>query len=134
MEVAFPKVDPQVVPFASRILVQFKIPKYVTSGGIILVEDTRQTELWNTQIGKVLNIGPLAFKNRQTGMPWVEGEWCAIGDFVRVPKNGGDRWLVKVAAGKGLGPANDEVMVAIFDDLQLIGKITGDPLAIMAFD
>lgn len=124
---AFPPCDPGVQPFGSRVLVQIRTPKQKTKGGIILTSETRETDAWNTQIAKVISVGELAFKNRTTMEPWPEGNWCKPGDFVRVPKYGGDRWTVKTADGA------DEALLVIFNDLDLIGKVTGDPLGIKAF-
>jgi co-chaperonin GroES (HSP10) len=123
---AFPACDPGVQPFGSRVLVQIRTPKKKTAGGIMLVGETRETEHYNTQVAKVLTVGSLAFKNRNTMESWPEGSWCAPGDFVRVPRYGGDRWTVKT-------PDGDEAIVVIFNDLDLVGKVTGDPLAIKAF-
>ena len=39
-------------------------------------------------IGRVVEIGPLAFKNRETMESWPEGSWASVGDYVRVPKWG----------------------------------------------
>jgi co-chaperonin GroES (HSP10) len=123
---AFPVVDPGAEPFGSRVLVQFRTPKKVTKGGIILTDETLETEKWNTQVARVVSLGPLAFKNRSTQATWPEGEWCQPGEFVRVAKYGGDRWEVP------LGEAGSALFV-IFNDLDIIGKVTGDPLAIRAF-
>jgi len=123
---AFPACDPGVSPFGSRVLVQIRTPKKATAGGIILVGESREIEHANTQVAKVLTVGSLAFKNRNTMESWPEGSWCAPGDFVRVPRYGGDRWTVKT-------PDGDEAVLVIFNDLDLVGKVTGDPLAIKAF-
>lgn len=124
---AFPPCNPGIQPFGSRVLVQIRTPKTITKGGIILTSDTRETDAWNTQIAKVISVGSLAFKNRTTMDTWPEGSWCQTGDFVRVPKYGGDRWTVKADNGE------DEVLVVIFNDLDLVGKVTGDPMATKAF-
>jgi co-chaperonin GroES (HSP10) len=124
---AFPPCDPGVEPFGSRVLVQVRTPKSKTKGGIILTSETRETDAWNTQVAKVLSVGSLAFKNRNTQETWPEGSWCKAGDFVRVPKYGGDRWTVKTDDGEG------DALVVIFNDLDLIGRVTGDPLAMKAF-
>jgi len=124
---AFPPCEPGIRPFGSRVLVQIRTPKNKTKGGIILTSETRETDAWNTQIAKVRAVGELAFKNRTTMEHWPEGSWCEPGDFVRVPKYGGDRWTVKTANG------DDEALLVIFNDLDLVGKVTGDPLAIKAF-
>lgn len=123
---AFPPCDPGVAPLGSRVIVQIRTPKAKTKGGIVLVQESREIEHYNTQIAKVLAVGAVAFKNRNTMEDWPEGAWCGPGDFVRVPRYGGDRWSVKTADG-------DEAIVVIFNDLDLVGKVTGDPLAIKAF-
>ena len=128
LDEAFPPCDPGVTPFGSRILVQIRSPKKKTKGGIIIPTggDTESTEFWTTQVAKVIHVGALAFKNRNTLAPWPEGSWCEVGDYVRVPLYGGDRWTVKI-------DSETEALLVIFDDLNIIGKITGDPTAIKAF-
>ena len=127
MAEAFPAVDAGIQPFGSRVLIQIRTPKKKSAGGIIIDIGSQDTEKWNTQIGKVIALGPLAFKNRNDMQTWPEGEWCKAGEYVRVAKYGGDRWEVKI-------PGMDEsAMFVIFNDLDIIGQVTGDPLAIRAF-
>ena len=128
MAEAFPAVDAGIQPFGSRVLIQIRTPKKKSAGGIIIdIHGSNETEKWNTQIGKVVALGPLAFKNRNDMKPWPEGDWCKAGEHVRVAKYGGDRWEVKIP-GK-----DDSAMFVIFNDLDIIGQVTGDPLAIRAF-
>ena len=128
MAEAFPAVDAGIQPFGSRVLIQIRTPKKKSAGGIILdIHGTNETEKWNTQIGKVVALGPLAFKNRDSMTTWPEGEWCKVGEYVRVAKYGGDRWEVKIPGTDG------SAMFVIFNDLDIIGQVTGDPLAIRAF-
>jgi len=127
---AFPAADAGVQPFGSRVLVQIRTPKTKTAGGLILHSESRDTEKWNTQVARVVSVGPLAFKNRDTMQSWPEGSWCKPGDFVRVPKYGGDRWEVPLGMRDG---NNESAMFVIFNDLDIIGQVTGDPLAIKAF-
>lgn len=127
LEEAFPVVASGVKPLGSRILVQIRTPKSKTKSGLILHHETKDTERWNTQIAKVIDMGPLAFKNRNTMEPWPEGSWCLVGDYVRVPKYGGDRWSVEI--DKEQEPA----LFVIFNDHDIVGKIDGDPLAIKVF-
>ena len=126
IEEAFPEADPGVKPFGSRVLVQIRNPMNKTAGGIILHSETQETEKWNTQSAKVIAMGPLAFKNRNTMEAWPEGDWCEPGQFVRVPKYGGERWEVKLG-DKGAA------LYVIFNDLDIIGLVTGDPLQMKAF-
>lgn len=125
---AFPAVDPGAKPLGARILVQLRRTKQkATSAGIILVEETRETEKWNNMVAKVIEIGPLAFKKRDTMEPWPEGSWCEVGDYLRVPKWGGDRWEVEM-------PDEDEpVLFMVLNDHEVIAKITGNPLSVKAF-
>jgi co-chaperonin GroES (HSP10) len=133
MEEAFPAVDAGIQPFGSRVLIQIRTPKKKSAGGIIIdIHGSNETEKWNTQIGKVVAMGPLAFKNRNTQESWPEGQWCKPGDFVRVPKYGGDRWEVPLGERTATGDM-ESAMFVIFNDLDIIGQVTTDPLAIKAF-
>jgi co-chaperonin GroES (HSP10) len=123
---AFPAVEAGIQPFGSRVLVQIRTPKSTSAGGIILSTDTKDTEKWNTQVARVVSIGPVAFKNRTTLESWPEGDWCQVGDIVRVAKYGGDRYEVPVNN-------NESAMFVIFNDLDIIGKVLTDPLKIKAF-
>ena len=128
---AFPSVDPGAKPLGGRILVQLRrTKKKATSAGIILVEETKETEKWNNMVAKVLIVGPLAFKNRDTMQGWPEGSWCEVGDYIRVPKWGGDRWEVKVPGEDDL---EDPALFMVLNDHEVIAKVTGDPLAMKAF-
>jgi co-chaperonin GroES (HSP10) len=116
-EEAFPEVKPRLTPLGARVLVQLKTTKKTSSGGIVLVEETKDTEKWNTQIAKVIKLGPLAFCNRETGLPWAEGMWVSTGDYVRVPRWGGDRVEVKVEG------TDDKALFCVFNDHELMAKI-----------
>jgi len=127
---AFPSVDPGAKPLGARILVQLRrTKKKTTSAGIILVEETKETEKWNNMVAKVIAVGPLAFKKRDTMEPWPEGSWCEVGDYLRVPKWGGDRWEVAVDGE----PDEDQALFMVLNDHEVIAKVTGDPLAMRAF-
>ena len=128
---AFPSVDPGAKPLGGRILVQLRRTKKRTTGaGIILVEETKETEKWNNMVAKVIEIGPIAFCHRDTMKPWPEGSWCKAGDYIRVPKWGGDRWEVKVPGEDDL---EEPALFMILNDHEVIAKVTGDPLAMRAF-
>ena len=127
---AFPSVDPGALPLGGRILVQLRRTKKKTSGsGIILVEETKETEKWQNMVAKVIHVGPLAFKHRDSMKSWPEGSWCEPGDFIRVPKWGGDRWEVAVPGQDDEDPA----LFAVFNDHEMIAKVTGNPLNMRAY-
>ncbi len=129
LEQAFPVVDPNFVPVGSKVLVQIRTPKKKSAGGILLPGETQETDQWNTQVGKIISIGEVAFRNRETLAPWPEGEWVKVGEYARVPKYGGDRWHVPL---KPNDPNSDLALFCVFRDLDIVGKIR-DPLAVIAF-
>lgn len=125
---AFPEVPPPVTPFGGRVLVQLLRQPKTTKSGIIFVEDTRETVKWNTQVARLVAVGPLAFRNRETSQPWPEGIWARVGDYVRVPRWDGDRVEVLI---KG---SDDPVIFVTFNDVQLIGRINGDPTKQLVYE
>lgn len=130
LDQAFPTVAHNLEPYGSRVLVQMRTAKKVTKGGILLPGETQDTLQWQNQVGKVIAIGPLAFKDQKTLAPWPEGAWCKVGEYVRVPKHGGDKFEIKIP-----GRDKDDGDVALFitvDHLNLLGRVP-DPLADVAF-
>lgn len=127
LEDAFPEAKPGLIPFGDKVLVQVRTPMKRTKGGLYVPEESRETEQWNTQVAKVVSLGPVAFMNRDTLQPWPEKAWCAPGDFVRCPKYGGDRWEVPLAR------MGEYALFVLFRDIDLVGKIEGDPLAMVAY-
>ena len=128
---AFPEVNAGQQPFGGRVIVQLRrVKKTVNGGRIILVAETKESEKWNNMIGKVVRVGPLAFKNRDTMASWPEGSWAEVGDYVRVPRWGGDRWERAVP---GEDDGEDPVLFMTINDHELIAKVTDDPLSFKAF-
>lgn len=127
LEEFFPDgIDPGFTPFGTRVVVQLRRVKNTTKSGIILTTSTKESEAWNTQVAKLVKVGPLAFKKRDSGEDWPEGVWAHAGDFVRVPRWSGDRWSVKADDG-------GEVVFVTFNDHELIGRVDGDPLKVRAY-
>jgi len=93
-EECFPLVDPGVDIAGDRVLVQLRREKTTSKGGIILVDETKQTVRFNETVAKVIQVGPLAYRNLDDLTPWIEGPWCKEGDLVRTIKYGGDRFVV----------------------------------------
>lgn len=123
---AFPNVDPMFEPYGSRVVVQIRNPQRKTKSGLIIPDDAQDTEKWNTQVALVRAVGPLAFCNRETMQPWAEGIWCEPGEFVRVPKYGGDRWELPLSD-------NGKALFVVFNDLDIIGRFLSDPLNVKAY-
>lgn len=135
---AFPNVDPEIKPFGSRVVVQLRCPKTVSNGGIELPWETIETEMWNTQIGRVRSIGAVAFRNRTTLEPWPEGAWAKIGDFVRIPKFNQDKWFMEFEdTAKDFGGREVKckglLLFMMINDLDLLGEKIGNPLNVKAY-
>lgn len=128
IEEAFPKVEPGMIPVGNRVLIQIRQPKRKSKGGIILSDDTRDTEKDVTQIAKVINLGSLAYRNNTTMDHWPEGKWCDVGSFIRIPRYIGERWSVKFGA-----EPDDFVTFGIVRDTDVIGVVTVDPTEIVAY-
>ena len=126
---AFPNVASGMEPFGGRIIVQLRRIKK-KSERIVLVQETKENEKWNNMIGKVIAVGPLAYKNRDTMQSWPEGSWAQVGDYVRVPKWGGDRWEIKVSEGDR---DDDPVLFMTLNDHELIARVVANPLSFKAY-
>jgi len=126
---AFPNVECGMEPYGGRIIIQLRRIKK-RKGMIYLVEETKENEKWNNMIGKVISVGPLAFKNRDSMTAWPEGSWANVGDFVRVPRWGGDRWEIKDPTDE---QNEDPVLFMTINDHELIARVTANPLSFKAF-
>jgi co-chaperonin GroES (HSP10) len=115
-EEAFPNVDPGITPLGGRVLIQLRTPRTTSKGGIIMPFDTVDTETWNDQLGKVVALGPLAYRNRETGLPWVEDIWVKVGDFVRIARWNGDRLSVTDP------DTGEQARFVTFNDFEIISK------------
>lgn len=124
---AFPSVEPGIAPLGGRVLVQLRRVANTTKSGIVLVEETKEAVKWNNQVARVIALGPLAFRNRETRELWPEGAWIEVGDFIRVPRWNGDRHEVPVK------DSNVPVTFVVFNDHEIIAKVTGDPLNVKAY-
>lgn len=122
----FPEIDSLHEPTGHDVLVQLRTPMERSAGGVIIAKESRDIELWNNQVAVIRAVGPVAYRNRETLNPWPEGAWCKVGDYVRVPKYGGERWMVKVTPTK-------EALFALFRDTEIRARVTGDPTAVSPF-
>jgi co-chaperonin GroES (HSP10) len=118
LDEAFPPCDTGITPLGARVLLQLKSVKKASKGGIILVDETRETERVQSMVAKVLALGPIAFKNRDTLSEWGEGLWCSVGDYVRVPRWSGDRFTIP-----NPNDPDDEISIQVLNDFELWAKV-----------
>lgn len=129
MRLAFPDVEPPYgVPFGYLALLQLRMPRSVSRGGIIIPDSEKDVEKMRCQAALVRAVGRMAFHNRSTGKPWVEGPWFQAGDFIRCPMYGGDRFSVEFEPPGG-GP-KDTVLFVFIRDEDAIAPVTADPLSV----
>lgn len=123
---SFPEINPGVKPLGGRVLVQLRTTRSRTSGGLILASETREFNNQISQMARVVALGPLAYRGKSDGKAWPEGTWADVGDYVRVPKFGGDRFERSIP-GK-----DDKAIFAIYLDHEIVSKV--DPEAFEDLD
>lgn len=121
----FPNVDSGHRPYGTRVLLQLRAAREKSKGGLIIPNDSQETEKWNTQVGIVRAIGPVAFMNRETLKEWPEKAWCKVGTFVRIPKYNQDRWEVE--------HYGQRVLFMLVKDVDLLAEVTCNPLQVKAY-
>lgn len=109
----FPTVNPSARPTGNQILVQLRAVKEKTAGGIVLVEDTKEYNNGNTQVGMLVKVGQIAFKDRSSGETWKEGAWAEVGDICIFPRWGGFRYEIEVPG------SSTKAIFAIFEDFNV---------------
>lgn len=125
MREAFPDVTPPYRPFGYNMLLQLRLASDRSPGGVIIPDEYREgVEQIRTQAALVRAMGPVCFKNRETGVEWKEKAWCKPGDFVRSPMYGGDRFYIQDAATKS------KVMFVFIKDSDAVALVTGNPLTL----
>lgn len=145
---AFPHVEPGTAPMGNIGLFQIRRPKKFTAAGIEVPAEARATEYYNTQVAKVISLGPLCFKTgrnidgEEKIFDWPEGPWFKPGDFVRVPKYGGDRYSIRatvremqklIGGSKVPVDVTDDIVFSMFKVKDILGVITCDPRLIRAY-
>ena len=148
MAEAFPDVDPGLKPLGNLGVFMIRRPKRTTRSGLLITQEARSTEHYNTQVAKCVALGDLAFKTvrnvdgEEKIFEWPEGAWFKPGDFVRVPRYGGDRYTVQaklLETQKLIGGKTetveiiDNIVFAVFKVRDILGFITSDPRSVRAY-
>lgn len=108
----FPDVESGVTPCGAQILVQLRTIKRKV-GSIILTDETKDFNNGNTQVARIVKLGQIAFRNRETGALWTEGAWANVGDIIIAPRWGGFRVEVPIEG------TEDTAIFAVFDDVSV---------------
>lgn len=103
-------VDRMPQPTGWRVLVLPYKGKAKTAGGIYLPDQAVQMNEISTQVGYVLKLGPLAYKDEAK---FPGGFWCKEGDWVIFARYAGSRF--KIEGGEVRILNDDEVLATILD-------------------
>lgn len=73
-----------------QVLIKPRPVEEVTPGGIVLPEEVKKAEKLHGNVGWIVDIGPLAFKdyNKDYGI----GLWAEVGDLIKYSRYGGS-WV-----------------------------------------
>lgn len=116
----FPEVDCGREPCGNKITVQLQMVKKKV-GSIILASDTQDFNKNATVVCRIVKVGQIAYKDRNSGETWKEGAWANVGDVVLMPRWGGfNRVELPVSEG-----SEDTVIFATYNDYDVVDKVTG---------
>ena len=97
-------------PTGWRILILPYRGKGKTEGGILLPDKLVEEGQISTQVGYVLKVGSLAYKDKET---FPAGSWCAEKDWVMFARYAGSRF--KIDGGEVRILNDDEILAKIND-------------------
>ncbi|WP_277253530.1 co-chaperone GroES family protein [Neptunomonas phycophila] len=95
-------------PTGWRLLILPYRGKGKTDGGIYLPDVVVQEQTVSTQVGYVLKVGPLAYKDTEK---FISGPWCKQGDWVMFARYAGSRF--KIDGGEVRLLNDDEILAKI---------------------
>jgi co-chaperonin GroES (HSP10) len=105
-------------PTGWRILIMPYIPPRVSKGGIELPDEVHERERLAINVGLVMALGPLAYKDKSKfatsqdrGGGWTP--WCKEKDWVLFGKYAGSRFKID---GGELRLLNDDEILAVIED------------------
>jgi len=81
-----------------------------TEGGILLAHETQERTNVNTQVGYVLKMGPLAYKDQEK---FPDGAWCEEKQWVMFARYAGSRFEIDGGEVRILN--DDEILATILD-------------------
>ena len=99
-------------PTGWRILVMPYVPPKVSKGGIEIPDEVHERERVATNVGLVMAVGPLAYKDTSK-FDLDAKAWCKEKDWVLFGKYAGSRFSID---GGELRLLNDDEILAVIDD------------------
>ncbi len=115
-----PRLNPEAIgvgllermpaPTGWRILILPYQGKAKTAGGIFLPSDVQEKNNVSTQVGYVLKVGPLAYKDNEK---FPSGPWCEEKQWVMFARYAGSRFQIDGGEVRILN--DDEILATILD-------------------
>lgn len=115
-----PRLDPSAIgkslldrmpePTGWRILILPFQGKAKTAGGIFLPDEVQEKNQISTQVGYVLKVGPLAYKDPEK---FPSGPWCKEKQWVMFARYAGSRFQIDGGEVRILN--DDEILATILD-------------------
>ena len=116
----FPEVDCGREPCGNKVTVQLQWVKKMR-GSIMLVSDTQDFNKNATVVAKIIKLGDIAYRHRETGDTWKEGAWAKVGDIVLMPRYGGlNRVEIPISDVEG-----ESVIFCTYNDYDVVDKVVG---------
>ena len=100
-------------PTGWRVLVKPQSPKKKTKSGLYLPQQSQDNEEFLTAHGILIDHGPLAWCERETGRQWHFGKWAQVGDHVTFGKYAGQKLIIN---GVKLLLLNDDEITSVVPD------------------
>jgi co-chaperonin GroES (HSP10) len=97
-----------------RMVIEPFEPPNMTAGGIALAEEALETERLLTNVGKVVNMGPLCYRGKTTsGLVMEDDDNPKVGDWVIYGTYGGQK--VKTKSGRVFIVINDDNILGVVE-------------------
>jgi len=97
-------------PTGWRILILPYKGKAKTESGIFLPDEVQEKKQISTQVGYVLKVGPLAYRDQEK---FPSGPWCQEKQWVMFARYAGSRFQIDGGAARVLN--DDEILATILD-------------------
>lgn len=104
-------------PVGWQLLLALPAPREKTRGGILLPDESKDTERLASVTAKVVAMGADAYRDADK---FPGGPWCGIGDFVVIPRYAGTR--IKIG-GVEMRLLNDADILATTADPELLALV-----------
>jgi co-chaperonin GroES (HSP10) len=114
------------VPLLFNVVVMPKRPPKHSRGGVIeLTAETKDAEQFANQVGKVMQIGSLAYASKTPGLDYSKEQHIPkVGDWVLYAKHAGSSLTLLIDTFGTLADPDNIVKLLILSDTDILGTLT----------